>query len=240
MKTIKLIPLSFIAMILVSIFSSCVNFLKHETGNGKIIKQERKLSGFNAIKVSGSFAVIMKQDSITSVNIETDENLMPFITTKIEGEKLIIKSERSLDPTKDIFVYISSPDIKKIDLSGAVNLKSSNTLTSPDLHIEISGAGKINLTLDVQSLNIDCSGAGEIKLKGKADNVVAETSGATEIKAFELVVENFKIKSSGAGEANVSVSKKLDIDISGAGEIKYKGNPIVSQKVSGAGSVHKE
>jgi len=240
MKPLKQLSSVFITIIMICFFSSCINGLIHENGNGKIIKQERKLSGFNAIEVSGSFAVILKQDSLTSVNIETDENLMQYITTKIEGEKLIIKSERSLDPTKDIFVYISSPNIKKIDLSGAVNLKSSNILTSSDLHIEISGVGKINLTLAVQSLNIDCSGAGEIKLKGKADNVVAETSGASEIKAFELAVENFKIKSSGAGEANVSVNKKLDIDISGAGEINYKGNPEISQKVSGAGSVHKE
>jgi hypothetical protein len=32
---------------------------------------------------------------------------------------------------------------------------------------------------------------------------------------------------------------KLDVDVSGAADVKYKGNAVVNQQVSGAGSVKK-
>ena len=44
---------------------------------------------------------------------------------------------------------------------------------------------------------------------------------------------------SGAGDAEVFASVKLDVEVSGASDVKYKGNAAVSQDVSGAGSVKK-
>ena len=44
---------------------------------------------------------------------------------------------------------------------------------------------------------------------------------------------------SGACDAEVFASVKLDVKASGASDVKYKGNAAVSQHVSGAGNVKK-
>ncbi len=214
----------------IAILTGCIFNVNCKKGNGNISKQERKITAFDAIDVSGAYNIILNQDSVTSVYVETDENLLPLINTTVEGGKLIIenKDSKSLCPSKNINVYVNVADIKNIDISGAVEVKCIKKFSLNDLKIDVSGAGEINLNLSVQNLYLDCSGASKILLSGDATNVISDNSGASEINAFDFLVENFKITSSGAGKAKVNVSKKLDIDISGASYVKYKGNFVIN------------
>lgn len=225
----------------IAILTACIFNVNCKKGNGIISKQEREIMAFDAIDVSGAYKIILNQDSVSSVYVETDENLLPLINTTVEGGKLIIenKDSKSLCPSKNIKVYISIADIKNIDISGAVEIECVKKFSLNDLKIDASGAGDINLNLSVQNLYLDCSGASKILLSGNAENVNAKTSGASDINAFGLIADNFKISISGAGKAKVNVSKKLDVDISGAASIKYKGNPSINQNISGAGSIRK-
>ena len=55
-----------------------------------------------------------------------------------------------------------------------------------------------------------------------------------------MVAETYDIEISGAGEAQINVTKKIAAEISGAGTVKYKGSPSeIDQNVSGAGSIKK-
>ena len=58
--------------------------------------------------------------------------------------------------------------------------------------------------------------------------------------AFDFPAENYKIDISGAGKAEINVSKELNVEISGAATVRYKGNPTKNvQDISGAGTVRK-
>ncbi len=221
------------------VLTSCFVNINCEKGNGKIVKQDRKTDAFSKLEVSGAYSIVLKQDSITSVSVEADENLQSLIITRTEGNKLIIENKKPICSSKGLTVNITTPNISGIDLSGEADLKTLNKLTSKELNIDISGMGNLILDLDVQSLEISCSGSGDLNLKGNAENVNAELSGAADIRAFELVAKDFKLTSSGAGKADVNVSNKLDVDISGAASVLYKGNPSVSQSISGVGSIKK-
>jgi hypothetical protein len=94
--------------------------------------------------------------------------------------------------------------------------------------------------MDVQHLGIDCSGGSKLKLSGSAKDVDVDISGAVDLLAYDFPAENYKLSISGAGKAEINVSKNLKVDISGAASVYYKGSPVnISQDVSGAGSVKK-
>ncbi|MDD3877835.1 MAG: DUF2807 domain-containing protein [Bacteroidales bacterium] len=209
-------------------------------GNGNVVKNERETATFSSIDVSGAFNVVLTQDSITSVSIEADENLHAYIITKVENNNLFISNDKPICGSKDIILHISSPNFEKIDLSGAVDVKSVNKISVSNLSLDLSGACEIELDLSVQNLNMDCSGSVDLSLSGNAANVNLDVSGASEIEAYELLTDTFSISSSGASEAKISVSKQLDVDISGAGSVLYKGSPSINQEISGAGSIKKE
>ncbi len=209
-------------------------------GNGKVVKQTRVVSNFDGLEISGAFDVILRQGDPESVVIEADENLLPLITTEVHGTTLVIDNKKSIKSPTTLKVFITFKDMKRMETSGAVDILAENRLTLGEFSLHTSGASSITMGLTVQKLGLNCSGASKLKLSGTAVDVEADFSGACDVFAFDLVSENFKIDLSGAGKAQIHVTKKLDAEISGAGSVHYKGSPaMVNQSVSGAGAIKK-
>jgi hypothetical protein len=236
MKTVK--NLSALLFTVIILLASCS--VLGERGNGNVVKQERKVSSFNAIEVSGAFDVYLSQGSAQSVIVEADENLMPLIRTEVVGSTLKIDNKKPIHDSKSLKVYITVTDLTKIELSGAVDLQTQNKLTLTGLEIEISGATDATLDLAVQKLEVSSSGGSKLKFSGMANKVDMDVSGAVDIHAFDLLAEIVSLSISGAGDAEINVTKELYADISGAGTVRYKGEPAkVDSNVSGAGSIKK-
>ncbi len=226
------------ALIILLIIVSC-NVIG-EIGSGNVIREERKVSSFNGIEVSGAFDIKLIQGTVSSVVIEADDNLMPLIRTEVRGSTLVIDNKKPISHSKSLKVFITFTELKSIDLSGAVDFESQGKLTLPELSISGSGASDGKLEMDVQKLSIDCSGGSKLKLTGSAKDVDVDASGAVDLFAFDFPAENYKLSISGAGKAEINVSKELNVDISGAATVHYKGNPTKNiQDVSGAGTIKK-
>jgi hypothetical protein len=211
-----------------------------EMGSGNVVRQERKVSSFNAIEVSGAYNVILTQGTAVSVIVEADDNLQDLIRTEVRGSTLVIDNKKPIYHSKTMKVYITITDLKSIDLSGAVDVETQGKLTLPELAISGSGASDGKLDLDVQHLGLDCSGGSKLKLSGSAKDVEVDISGAVDLFAYDFPAESYRLSISGAGKAEINVSKNLKVDISGAASVYYKGSPAnISQDVSGAGSVKK-
>lgn len=236
MKTRNLTQISLVFLMAVFMAFTCVAD-KGIKGNGKVVKDERNVSGFTMLSVGGAYDVILIQGNTEGVVVEAEENLMEYIKTEVSGGKLKIYNKEPLSPKEDMKVYVTFKDLTKIGISGACDLENEGTLSFNELEINSSGASDIELTLKLDELELDCSGASDIELIGSAKELELELSGASEIEAFEFEVEECNLELSGAGHAEVYVTKELDVSVSGAGSCYYKGNPQVSQSVSGAGSV---
>lgn len=217
------------------ILSSCVIGV---SGNGNVEEQSRNVEAFDRIEASGMFELHLVQSEAHRLKVVADENLMDLIETYVEGGVLHIRTKESIREAKELDVYISMPELEKIDLSGAVEIDGKGVFTAKDLRIESSGAAQIDLEIEVEDLDLELSGATEIKLRGSAENVRIEASGASEMELFALRVRKMRVDLSGASELEVNVSEDLQIEASGASDIKYRGGAHVSrQNLSGAASV---
>jgi hypothetical protein len=234
MKKLLFIPA---ALIVMSVASCGLGGVK---GNGHVVSKNFTESGFKDIEVSSSINVFVQQGSNYSIKIDAEENLLALMKVKAEGDLLVIgfKNNVNVSTTKDIKVYITSPEYRKLDGSGSCTFTSHGVITGNEVELDLSGASDARLNLEVKKLEIDASGASEIELKGKAIDFSVDGSGSTHVKAFDFLTENTHIQLSGAGDAEVNVSKSLSADISGAGDVKYKGKPSsINKEISGAGSV---
>ncbi|MCL6524552.1 MAG: DUF2807 domain-containing protein [Thermoflavifilum sp.] len=220
-------------------FSSCAGFAQRIMGDGHVVTQSRPVSQFNEIRLSGAFQLILKQDSTARVEVETDENIQPYVIVEQNGDVLIIREKPtiSLYPTHSIRIFVSAPDVRRVNVSGASNLSTSNNYMVPRFDVKLSGASKANLILSTEEFHADCSGASKINLQGKATLAKIEASGASKISAENFAADQLKLDLSGASKADVYVLKKLDIDASGASKITYRGNPQVNQSTSGASKI---
>lgn len=195
------------------------------TGNGKIISEIRAIKPYNAISLEGVFNVILKQGSEESVRIETDENILPVITTVVENDtlKVKMKDDTSIHRTSKLNVYITLVSISNLSTVGVGSLKCGNTLHLKELNLNFEGVGAIDMNLEADKLDIKSKVVGAILLMG----VVKETSiyhtGVGLIQAFNLKSEKLTLHIEGVGAAEVFASKQISIDASGIGGVQYKG-----------------
>jgi hypothetical protein len=226
------------------VFMSCRQvFGKKIRGNGNVKTDVRTVSSdFSKVDVSGAIDLYVSHSETRSIKIETDENLLEFIETIQDGDRLIIRPEKgvNLKPRNTIKVFVSSPDFTYFEVSGACDIYSENKiLSSSEIVIDLSGSCKADLELNTPKLMVDASGSSHIILKGETKDFSVDGSGSTNVRSAELMAENVSLEISGAGSAEVFASVSLDVDISGAASVKYRGSPKVNQKISGAGSVKK-
>ncbi|HEV8079671.1 MAG TPA: head GIN domain-containing protein [Chitinophagaceae bacterium] len=221
------------------IFCSC----QSKTGSGNIITQTRSLSKFEGVKTSGSIDIEVMNEQDQSVKVEADDNILPYIITEVEDGTLRVyyKPNISLQNT-NAKVYVSTPILQKLMVSGSGSITSKGTLKDAD-HIEIktSSSGDIDALVDAPSIIAGVSGSGSINLQGRTKTFNGSTSSRGDLKCKNLLSENVAVKVSGSGSAYIFASVHLDAKTSGSGDIYYSGNPQSPQiKTSGSGSVQAE
>src|SRR5687768_17994113 len=120
------------ALIIAVITTSCNIFEKRIAGSGNIKTETRTPGQFNAVDVGGSIDVYVKTDSVHSVRVEADDNLLEFVETHNDGGTLHIHERDgfNLRSTKDIKVYVSGPDFRHFEVSGVWDIFSENKITS--------------------------------------------------------------------------------------------------------------
>ena len=71
---------------------SCVVVIPGETveGSGNIITEEREVAEFTKVHLKGSGNVIVSQGQTQSLQVKTDDNIMPLIETDVSDKKLTI------------------------------------------------------------------------------------------------------------------------------------------------------
>lgn len=220
-----------------SVTSCIINFTGID-GNGNIITESRNISSFDRVDVSGAFNIVMQQGESESVSIEGDENLMEYIVIENDGNKLLIDTRENLNPSRDIVITLTFKELSRVEISGACEITNKGLLQFQQIAFDCSGASKCELNMEADNCEFDVSGAGKLELNGKAKHVDFDASGAVDIEADEFEVENCTVDLSGAAEADLLVTKTLELDISGAAKLSYYGNAVVTrQDISGAASI---
>ncbi|MDB5227736.1 MAG: putative lipoprotein [Bacteroidota bacterium] len=208
-------------------------------GNGQLKTETRTISAFKEIRVSHAVKLVITQEEKYAMKIEGDENLLPYLEIKQEGNLLDIGMKRGhdFDFDKGITVYISFKELNSINASGASGVESKNLIKEGSFEINSSGASRIVLNLEVSTLETVASGASQIVLNGKTSKAAFNISGASDLSASEFATDDVVLNSSGASKAFVNASKSLDVTVSGASNVKYTGAAaIIKKDISGVSS----
>lgn len=188
------------------------------TGSGKVVEDQRALSPFSAVAVSGHLNLKLELGPEQRVVIVGDDNIVPLIEATVSGGKLRLSSTRSYRSKEDVTVKIVVPKLEGLDLSGATDAYLSK--------------------LDGPALTVSASGAAKVSLDGHVDRLALDLSGASEIDGFGLKAKSVNVRASGAGDVKVYASESLEVMASGAVSVEVSGDPKnVSQNVKGAATI---
>jgi hypothetical protein len=239
MKKAYLTLLGVIAGIALLTFASCK--MSCVKGSGNQTTTNRKVADFTKVDISGAYKVILKQDSSLGVSVTADDNLQELIKTDVDGNTLkIYTNKKSICASGDFVVTIGVRHLEAVETSGAISVTSEGKITAKAFDLDLSGATKINLDLDAATVHTEASGVTEITLRGQARTHDINLSGGGKVHAFDFIVGDYDITTSGASECEINVLHELTVNSSGASSINYKGSPTaINNKKAGVSSITK-
>lgn len=239
MKLIKI----FIALVLVT--GAGQTFANANVNSNEI--QDRHLTGFHAVDVSGSFNVYITQGATESVKVEAPANIIRHIATEVRGGTLNIFSKDHFSwgnlfggGNRKIVIYVTIKDVNSIALTGSGDVFFKEGVNANTLRLALTGSGDINGKINVKTLVSDITGSGDIKVWGRADNSKVSVTGSGDYSGRDLVTVNAVAHVGGSGDASVNVNGNLEASVTGSGDVHYSGNPkSVSKSKTGSGSIEK-
>ncbi len=207
-------------------------------GSGRQTTESRDVSEFTKVEFGGNIRLKIKEDSTFSMKITADDNIQKEIKTRVSNGVLEIEMDGNYCNAGLIEIELGAKKWEGIKASGATQIISENQIHPDNFKLDLSGASKVNLDLVTGKLSTNLSGSSTINIKGQARQHDVDLSGAAEIHAYDFIVSDYRIESSGASNCEINVLNSLLIKTSGASKIYYKGNPKqVKEDKNGASSL---
>jgi hypothetical protein len=231
-------------------------------GSGNLETENYNFSDFTRVDVGSAFEVDIAQSGSYSVSITADDNLFDYIKVSKEGEtlKIGLKTITMLVPAT-LKAEISMPQLRGLELSGAIHGTVSGFSSTESLDVEVSGASSLELVnisagdvkFDVSGASkvtgdttasdtdFDIDGASTVQLEGSAGDIVVKADGASSVKLGGFTVNNANVSLGGASSGTVNLDGRLDANLSGASKLSYIGEPTMGTiNTSGGSTVSKK
>src|SRR5688572_30987158 len=203
------------------ILTSCHNV---KIGDGDIIEYQNFTDStstlhFSEIIINTDCNVYLTQNNLTIVRVSGYENLVPYIKTDIDGNKLTVRLEDGVVfDNNNVKVYITTPTYTKISLNSSASIYSNDSIIGNKIDVVNNGSGTISLFGDMNL--VDSYSAG---------------SGVTRLCALEADTVNATMF--GSGILSTKPLTRLNALVPGSGQIQYIGSPSISFSITGSGSI---
>jgi hypothetical protein len=168
-------------------------------------RDERAIATVPALEVNGTSTVDVRVGPATSLVVEADSNLLPFIRTELRGDRLVIEKERSFRTNNPVRVTYTVPRLTNVRHNGSGHL-SVQELNGGPLVVEAQGSGSVLLTGRVASLDVVQNGSGSI------DATTLQSSGG-----------NLTLTGSGRIVAGRMQGERLTANLNGSGQLRVTG-----------------
>jgi hypothetical protein len=211
-----------------------------------MIREDRKVSGFSAVKASGIANVHLQKGSQEKVSVEVnDKEFNDRLKVEVVNDVLVIRMEdtekwQNRNKNIKLKVFVTYKDLKRLEGSGATNFYGEDQISAAEFELKLSGANNSKLNINAKKLEVETSGASNATLSGEADELSVRSSGASNVKAYDLKAGDVNAESSGVSNIYVSAQGELEVKASGLSNVNYKGDAkLVTKEVSKMANVKK-
>jgi hypothetical protein len=208
-------------------------------GSGNVISVARQESGFDRISVSGGMHLYLSQGDEEMLEIEAEDNILPYIESYVEDGLLVVRYERgrSFRTQYPVRVHAVMVEVREITGSGGSQIQTKN-IESDALSIVLSGGGSGEfMSIETDHLTVNFSGGSRGTFSGRAAEQVVRVSGGGRYHAGEVESNTTLINLSGGAGGTVWVKKSLNATLSGGSILEYYGDPQVTEQLSGGSRI---
>lgn len=184
---------------------------KRIKGSGNIIsKTIPAITSYDAIKASRSVRVVMEEREDDNITIKADDNVMPYVVVRKEGNSLIIGIDKNINSLSNINVEVFLPknsNLNELKAASGATININTTIESRTLSVDAASAAKVNFAkADVDFFDADAASAAKITGIVKSDDCYLDASSAADIKLTLLAVQ---CKSAASSAASIELKGQV-------------------------------
>ncbi len=218
----KLLKISALAILAISLLTACTSM----RANQETVDATIETPSFTMVGVAIPGTVHFTQDSLRPVKVQAPHDVLKHLVVRVVDDCLTIETNSKTNFFTDwdsVHVYISSPELKSVQLAGSGTFVADSIDGPSMFSIELAGSGDINIgQLACSNAKLSIAGSGDIKV------------GLSKVSVTTMDI-------AGTGDINATCKDCGDIrcSIAGTGDITLKGNARHLEKsISGTGSIN--
>ena len=235
MKTKNVLMYAISSMVVLSLVSCRHEQKVLEVFDEEAVTEKRKLTGFEEVEVLGSPTVYYVQADSFSVVVKGPKGLVENILTEVDGTTLKVRNRGKMGifnirvDDMDASVFVTSPDIVGIRLSGSGDFISERPIDSDKIDILLRGSGDIsidNLICDDCTTSVVGSGDATVR-RLEARRVSASLVGSGNVSLGLWKVDDTNLQVTGSGDIDVAFNEgcqAAECELRGSGDITLKGH----------------
>ncbi len=199
---------------------------------GDLVRNEVAVANFDKITVFERVRLVLRQDAVQRVEIETGEFLKDEVSATVKNGTLILRNANSCNLFREYgltTVFVSSPNITEIRSSTGLPIESDGVLGFPSLQL-ISESfintdtettdGSFDLELASETVGILVNGIAFFKLSGSTENLsVTIAAGDSRVEAEQLTAQNVNVNHRGSNNIRINPQESLVGVIRGTGDV---------------------
>ncbi|ESU21091.1 hypothetical protein FEDK69T_26460 [Flavobacterium enshiense DK69] len=229
----KIVSFLAVVFLLISCSSEVVPGCYREPG--KTISRFDDVEAFHEINIAGGINLVVKQGDVAEVKIETGENIIAEVTTKVTNGILYVKNklECDLGTTIPARVTVTAPDITKIYSSSQYSVESEGVLNFPYLNLQQGLFGEtasniFDLNVNCQNLVVENNNTTIFRIKGTTNSLnVVFYSGVSRFEGADLAVQDVYVFQRSSNDMILKPANKIEGDIYSNGNIILLSRPSV-------------
>jgi hypothetical protein len=189
-------------------------------GSGNLAVEHRPVQGFERVRLTGTGSAIIAQGEQESLTVQGDDNLIGFVTSKVEDGTLFIgyaagPEDRVIEPSEPIRVYLSVKEMTGLDVVGVWDIGIAS-LDTRRLELATRGFASVDgCQLVTEELIVTLSGLSRVEMAGRVGTQHVEIVGIGDYCATELENGSARVDVNGVGGVSLRATGTLDVGLFG-------------------------
>jgi hypothetical protein len=209
---------------LLTLSMGCVEIVD---GNQVLTEETREATGFDRVSARGGLDVSITPGDF-SVSVRIDENLQPYVLTRVDGDTLEIEVDDANIRKKlpGPHVVIAMPALSDAETAGEGSLTAAEFEADEPVSLELTGAGELSWSGRATDLDVVLAGSGELSIEGSAETTEFSLRGSGTIDARDLVADAADIQLDGPGALSVTVNGPVNARAANGGSVDLFGRVV--------------
>jgi hypothetical protein len=202
-------------------------------GSGEMVSEIRELPNKTVISIFDDADIILIQDSLNYIEIESYSNLVSFIETNSIDTEIEIRNLNRCNfiRDKDIenIVTIHYSNIETLNLNGTGKVTFIGEIIQNNLEINSYNSSS-EFTLNISCHKLQCvfiNGSINANINGSSDSTYLYQSKHSIVNASNLTNSYLHFSNRSTGDGHVGVTNTLAVELLDVGNIYYLGSPTL-------------